>query len=95
MSSSLRNILHHKGGRLRFVWECLPGDLPLQHQELEAEADLADTLRDAGLVLTSRCSRSVKHGRRAVLVLEATVRRATPGEAASLAASGSHEVVVA
>lgn len=75
------------GESITVVWEALDADLPLAHQEMEAMAELADHLRERGLVLCSRPSLRLTHGRPATITMVCRVRAAADGEADVLAHS--------
>lgn len=73
------------GESITVVWEALDADLPLAHQEMEAMAELADHLRERGLVLCARPSLRLTHGRPATITMVCQVRAACGGEADVLA----------
>lgn len=73
------------GESITVVWEALDADLPLAHQEMEAMAELADHLRERGLVLCARPSLRLTHGRPATITMVCRVRAAGGGEADVLA----------
>ena len=73
------------GESITVVWEALDADLPLAHQEMEAMAELADYLREQGLVLCARPYLRLTHGRPATITMVCRVRAACGGEADVLA----------
>ena len=73
------------GESITVVWEALDADLPVAHQEMEAMAELADYLRERGLVLCARPSLRLTHGRPATITMVCRVRPAASGEADVLA----------
>lgn len=73
------------GESITVVWEALDADLPLAHQEMEAMAELADHLRERGLVLCARPYLRLTHGRPATITMVCRVRTAADGEADVLA----------
>lgn len=73
------------GESITVVWEALDADLPLAHQEMEAMAELADHLRERGLVLCARPYLRLTHGRPATITMVCRVRAACGGEADVLA----------
>ena len=73
------------GESIAVVWEALDAGLPLAHQEMEAMAELADYLRERGLVLCARPSLRLTHGRPATITMVCRVRAACGGEADVLA----------
>ena len=73
------------GKRRSWSGAMLPGTIPLAHQEVEAVADLADMLRDRGLVLLSRPSVTVHHGPRPTMELAFFARPAADAERRCLA----------
>lgn len=73
------------GESITVVWEALDADLPLAHQEMEAMAELADYLRERGLVLCARPYLRLTHGRPATITMVCRVRAACGGEADVLA----------
>ena len=75
------------GESITVVWEALDADLPLAHQEMEAMAELADHLRERGLVLCARPYLRLTHGRPATITMVCRVRPAASGEADVLAHS--------
>ena len=73
------------GESITVVWEALDADLPIAHQEMEAMAELADYLRERGLVLCARPYLRLTHGRPATITMVCRVRAACGGEADVLA----------
>lgn len=73
------------GESITVVWEALDADLPLAHQEMEAMAELADYLRERGLVLCARPYLRLTHGRPATITMVCRVRPAADVEADVLA----------
>ena len=65
-------------------WAMLPGAVPVAHQEIEALADLADQLRDQGLVLLTRPTIHIRHGAHPTMELSFYTRPASSAERRSL-----------
>jgi hypothetical protein len=61
---------------LTWRWAMLPGTIPVAHQEIEAFADLADHLRDQGLVLLTKPTIHIRHGARPTMELSFYARPA-------------------
>jgi len=61
---------------LTWRWAMLPGTIPVAHQEIEALADLADHLRDQGLVLLTKPTIHIRHGARPTMELSFYARPA-------------------
>lgn len=71
-------------GHYVFGWELITGHIPMHHQVIEAYADLADALRDHGLILATPVKKEVRHGETPVLLFTFTAIDATPPQARAL-----------